>query len=475
MRASAAGKWSYDEFGRASLGDVRRTRRLVAMAARAVRRPSGKVSAVYDREPERAGAYDFLENPQVTAEAVARPMFEATARRASGEEYVFVAIDGSSLALPDTTGSKNLGPIGNTKAPVRGLKVMNALAVSRAGVPLGLIDQIFWNRAETPLGLTATQRTMRSQRLPFEEKEAANFVRAATHTRERLEKEGVRPWFVIDREGDNRDLLLRMHDLGCPFTIRGRWDRGLFDDKERSIHEVLDGEPSLGQYDVDVPRNGRRAARKATVDVRAALVTLRFPSRVGLPAEGLRVHVVRVRETNADDKGLEWLLLTNVPTLTATHARAIVDSYRARWRVEEFHRTWKQGGCNVEDAQLRSVKAIEIWATLLAAVAMRIERLKYLARSHPDEPASVELTDEELEALALDQRQRTKARGGVSARMPSIGLATRWLAELGGWLGARNGPPGSIVLSRGLERLGYLVEGIALARTEPIVKKRGRT
>src|SRR5690349_11797265 len=112
MRTSASEKWSREEFGCASLGDVRRTRRLVSMAARAVRRPSGRVSAVYDREPERAGAYDFLENPQVTAAAVARPMFEATAQRAKGEEYVFVAVDGSSLALPDTTGSKNLGPIG---------------------------------------------------------------------------------------------------------------------------------------------------------------------------------------------------------------------------------------------------------------------------------------------------------------------------------------------------------------------------
>ena len=155
---------------------------------------------------------------------------------------------------------------------------------------------------------------------------------------------------------------------------------------------------------------------------------------------------------------------TNVPVLTAEHAQQIIDGYRARWRIEEFHRTWKQGDCNVEDAQLRSFDAVVRWATVLAAVATRIERLKYLSRVTPDEPATIELVDEEIEALKLDQRRRGVTKKKRLPKMPTIGEATRWVAELGGWIGLRNGPPGSVTISRGLERLGYLVEGIALAR-----------
>lgn len=157
------------------------------------------------------------------------------------------------------------------------------------------------------------------------------------------------------------------------------------------------------------------------------------------------------------------MLYTNVPVFTDEHARGIVASYEARWRVEEFHRTWKQGHCNVGDAPLHSERAVIVWATILSAVAARIERLKYFSRRKPDLPATVELSEAEIEALNLDQQCRTTTKRRLP-EMPTIGEATGWVAELGGWLGARNGPPGSITLARGLERLGYLVEGIALAR-----------
>src|SRR5580700_5508549 len=100
MKAGAV-QWARGEFGRARLGDVRRTRRLQAMAAMASRRPSGKVSAVFDRTPDREGAYDFLESPLVSPSAVAESVFLATADRAGRQKIVLVAIDGSSLALGD--------------------------------------------------------------------------------------------------------------------------------------------------------------------------------------------------------------------------------------------------------------------------------------------------------------------------------------------------------------------------------------
>jgi hypothetical protein len=116
----------------------------------------------------------------------------------------------------------------------------------------------------------------------------------------------------------------------------------------------------------------------------AAQVTLRFECVGVLERDALRLYVVRLREVNAAADGLEWLLYTNAPVFSNEHAARIVDSYRTRWRIEEFHRTWKRGECNVEDAQLRSVDAVIKWATILAAVATRIERLKYLSRREPE-------------------------------------------------------------------------------------------
>lgn len=466
----SVGRWADETFGRASLGDVRRTKRLVGMARAAGMRPSGKVSAVFDRAKDREGAYDFLENPHVKAATLAESVFAAAVARSAdaGDDYVFVAVDGSSLSLTDQNGAKGFGPVGSSNRQVAGLKVMNALAVARDGVPLGLIDQIFWSRSPAQEGLTRAERQSRNRQRVFADKENAYFLKAAKSAVERLARANLRAWVVIDREGDDRNILLGLHEAGCAFTIRGgrgrsRGDRALWPSGERSVQEVLDAEPSLGTYAVEVGRTGRRAARTAMMDVRAAQVCLRFQGRRGpkTRTEGLRLYAVRVREIATDGDGLDWLLYTNVPVLTSEHAQRIVASYQTRWRVEEFHRTWKQGECNVEDAQLRSQEAVMKWATLLSAVATRIERLKYLARRKPNTPASGELTLDEIEAIKLDQRRRSRRR---LPDMPTIHEATCWIAELGGWIGAANGPPGSVTIARGLERLGYLMEGIALAR-----------
>lgn len=104
------------------------------------------------------------------------------------------------------------------------------------------------------------------------------------------------------------------------------------------------------------------------------------------------------------------------------------------------------------------------WATLLAAVATRVERLKRLARSSPDLDASEELTSTEIAALVLLKRKRKTANEKVPER-PNIETATRWIAELGGYTGkSSGGPPGSITITRGLERLALAAEILELQK-----------
>jgi len=94
--------------------------------------------------------------------------------------------------------------------------------------------------------------------------------------------------------------------------------------------------------------------------------------------------------------------------------------------------------------------------------------LKYVSRTDPQAPALGTLSELEIEVLQLDQRQRrtkqSRRKKLVSLNKITIAQATHWIAELGGWIGKANGPPGSITLARGLERLAYLAEGVALAR-----------
>jgi len=470
MRENSAGKWAREQFGACQLGDVRRTRRLVEMAASAAMRPSGKVAAVFDRMHEREGAYDFLESPQVDAAAVAETMFMATATRAVGRRGVFVALDVSSLTLTDEQQVKGFGPIGAMNYPARGLMVMNALAVDFDGVPLGLIDQKFWRRRETLQG-TARQRTTVNQHRPFEQKQGAYFVRAAEDTIRRLRAVDVAPWFVIDREGDNREILSALFELPCVFTIRGKKNRRLTTrEEEAHVRSSLLKQRRLGTRQIHLGRNGQRPARDAVVEVRAKEVELRFEAHPTSTVRSLKLWAVLVREIGRGARGadaLDWLLYTNAPVSTEDAAFNVVDSYGSRWRVEEFHRTWKKGECNVESAQLRSVDAVVKWATILAAVAVRIERLKYLSRRTPDEPASIEFEPAEIEALAIERRARLRGTRQRVPNMPTIQQATEWIAEMGGWMGLRSsGPPGSITLARGLERLAIYTQALSDVRKE---------
>jgi hypothetical protein len=67
-------------------------------------------------------------------------------------------------------------------------------------------------------------------------------------------------------------------------------------------------------------------------------------------------------------------------------------------------------------------------------------------------------------ALKLDQKSRGVRKKRTVPKVPSIGEAARWVAELGGWIDqSGNGPPGATTLARGFERLALIVQGIRLA------------
>ena len=156
------------------------------------------------------------------------------------------------------------------------------------------------------------------------------------------------------------------------------------------------------------------------------------------------------------------MLLTSDDVNEVADAERILKGYCARWRIEEFHRTWKSGHCNVEDSQLHKMEHVTRWATLLAAVATRVEQLKHLSRTTPDAPASSIMSELEIEALKAAKMRQKKRTEVIPERMPTVAEAVRWIADLGGYTGkSSGGPPGSITIGRGLEWLAAWTSGYA--------------
>ncbi|MDO8680916.1 MAG: IS4 family transposase [Acidobacteriota bacterium] len=455
---SAAEAWALEEFGDTALGDARRTARLVKMAARAAENPNGKLSRVFSSARELDGAYDFIESEHVSPLAIEEAQGGATARRCVGLAYVRVAVDGSSLRLADHERDKDFGRVGTTKAGARGLKVISALAVDPGGVTLGLLSQVWWARGEARSGSAKIRRKRRAQ-LPTEQKETRHWIEAIERTTQRLDAVGAHGWFQLDREADAWPILSALRATKHLFTVRSSWDRAVEAtgrDKQYLRAHLAEQRP-IGSYEIDVPGNAKRTARRARMVMRAAEVTLRLRDRSTSKIHGFDVRVVWVREEGTTPKGekpLDWLLLTNAPVASFADGREVVLGYASRWRIEDFHRAWKSGVCNVEDTQLRSRAAVIRWATIQAAVAARAERIKLLARGAPERPATDELGEDEIRVLIALKRQQKKRTETVPDGVPTIAQATLWLAELGGYTGkSSGGPPGSTTIGRGLERV----------------------
>jgi hypothetical protein len=447
-----AEEWARSEFGDADLGDVRRTERLVAMGAVAVQRPSGKVAGVFNNDREREGAYDFLENRQVAVADVLASVAAATTARCEGMPFVFVPVDGTSITVVDKRHERDFGNVGNDTAGARGLKLVDALAVDPGGTPVGWLAMEFW--ARSPQRKIAPPGTHARRSRPLEQKETKHWVKAVEFAAQALDERNVRGWFLIDREGDGRDLLLTLRGTQHWWTVRASQDRSIEveDGNVEAVRSQMAKRKIVGTYDLNVAARTGRRGRVARMVVRIAQITLRLRATRDRKAERFSVTVVWAREegtTPPKEQPIDWLLYTNRTVETAADAQLVVNGYSQRWRIEECHRTWKAGDCDVESTQLRSSEAVQLWAVILGAVAVRIERLKRLARRKPDEDANLELTPVEIRALTL---LREADYGPVSS--PTISQAVAWLAEMCGWTNKYSGsPPGATVIGRGLRYL----------------------
>lgn len=451
--------WARREFGGAQCGDTRRTARLVGVAACACERPAGRVSEVFSTDKEREGAYDLLENEHFEHEALVESIAISTASRCRGLPFVYVPIDGTSLSLPDHATEKDFGAVGATNRGGRGLKLIDALAIDPRGRPIGWLALEYWARSVEP-GVRPPSGSYARANLPLEERETWHWIQAIRAASSKLEAEGVRGWFQLDREGDARAVLLELARGSHWWTVRSNSNRFLQLGEEKVVgrlRDQLEKQRPQGSYALEVSGKWKRRARQANMVVRVGCVTLLMRSQSRpRTVTALPVTVVWTREkgtTPTGEEPIDWMLLTNRKVTNLKHARQVIAGYATRWRVEECHKTWKSDGCNVEKTQLRSANAVMKWATILAAVAARIERLKHLARTEPDVAATVELKPIEVRALVL-LKQRYRNANDKICDHPTIEQAVLWIAQLGGYTGkSSGGPPGALTIRRGLIRL----------------------
>lgn len=468
--------WAEEEFGTACLGNSLRTRRLVKIAATVSEHPHASVLKAIESAGEREGTYRWLESDHNDRDEVDAARARACLKRmdATGGD-VIIPIDQTSFSLPDHTGERDFGSVGNRSCDVRGVQCLTALALDGEGTPLGVLSQVFWARSEA--AGPARIRPNKKERDPrsAEEKESLYWVDILSVVCQRLGRlqSEVRPWLQCDRGADFWAAFSLADLYECLITVRVYTDRQIvLDDGERGrLMPWMEALPRTASYTADVPARDGRPGRKAELSLRWGRVQVRLG-----PTEHRRrlvpLHFVYACEENPppDTEPLCWKLATTFPVETREQALRVVGNYKHRWRIEELHRTLKAGACNLDTSQLESFDGFCRWAMIHSSVAARIERLKYLSRTQPDAPATIEYSREEIDtAIILRHKHTTKNKPPYQpGDTPTIGEVTYYVADLGGYMGPRTKPmPGTVPLARGLERLSIAVEALVAAGVFP--------
>jgi hypothetical protein len=269
----------------------------------------------------------------------------------------------------------------------------------------------------------------------------------------------------MDSEADIHELFESIVGRGHGAVIRSSQNRRVRkeDGQNDYAHAVVRAAPVLTTTAIDVPRKPNQPARTARVQVRACRVSLDPHTPQHRDRQPLELELVEVWEPEPPEgvEPLHWLLWTTEPTATAEQALSIVSIYKRRWKIEDVHLTLKSG-CRIEQVQFKTAERIAKVLGLYSPVAVRIVRLRDIARIDGEAPCTEVLNTSEWQALWTHIHNRAP---DPRTPTPTIRQAILWIGRLGGHLGRKcDGMPGVRVLWRGWRDLQMLTAMYNAAR-----------
>lgn len=443
-----------------ALGSTFKDRRLAARLANIVGKMAASPAASFPtifNAAELEGAYRFFGNPKVTGEIILSGHYTNVVQQGVAARSVLLVHDTTKFVFdPD---GERIG-LGRIRTGGQAFFGHFSLVLSADG-----------NRR--PLGLAALQTWVRDDK-PNAPREKDRWARGVDIATSRL-GDAVDVVHVMDREADDYALFAHLAKRKQSFVIRLMHDRILSEQVGEEATKITD---ILSQVECAVQRSaklsrrkdsGRSPAQKKTHPARAArTVTLAIgATRIELPRrltrgddlpEHLPMNLVRVWEIDAPEgvEPVEWLLLSDQPIETPEQLNSIVDTYRARWTIEEFFKVLKTG-CSFEKRQLEEYEALVNALAASIPIACKALELRTQARLEPDS-TDVSLDDDHLFVLRVKGRLKLPEQ-------PTNREVLLAVAAMGGHI-KWNGDPGWKTICGGLETLATLTEGYRLAKLQ---------
>jgi hypothetical protein len=401
----------------------------------------------------------FLRNPAVTAEEMFCHAGDGTAARVAGRDIV-VAQDTSELALGGRRArTSGYGPVGKGGA-LGGLLLHAAIALDvETGALLGLVDAKVWNRDK---GAVTPRRSR-----PTEDKESQRWLNTTRRASEVLAA-AKSITVVSDRESDFYEHFVR-RPTNTHLIVRACQNRNIKDpaDVDTSLFAFIDELPEAARYSVKIPAAPGRKARTAELALRFSPVKLCKPLHGAASdlADNITLTLVDVREVSPLEDGelIHWRLFTTHSVTNPTEARRIVALYRMRWSIEEFFRTLKTAGFDIEKADIGDPQVMIKFVAAATVAAVTIMQLVKAREGTTDRQLADAFEPDDqpiLEALSAKLEGRT-ARQKNPHPKGSLAFAAWVIARLGGWDGYY-GKPGPKTMRWGLDDFRRIKFGTTL-------------
>lgn len=440
--------WATDELRYVQLGDARLNRRLMKMVEDLSSHPESSVPQACGDWASTKAAYGFWKNDKVEPEAINQAHKHSTVERLSSHNTVLNLQDTTDLNFTGHGKKQGMGYLDHPAA--KGLKVHSCLAVSTQGVPQGLIHQQVWARDPRTIG-----KKHNRSKLKTKDKESQRWLDTLTASQDAIpaDKQVIT---IADREADIYDLFALPRREGSHLLIRMSHNRrveSMGSHEARYLWEAVRESPILGEVTIDIGRRVDQPARKATLTIRIAQLSICPPSNRPDKSSfsSIPVYMVLAEEDAAPSsvKPVCWLLLATFPVETFDDAIRCLRYYSYRWLIERYHFVLKSG-CGLEKLQLETGDRIHRALATYSVVAWRLLWLTYEARRAPDSPCDKVLETYQWQALYCYSHKTSTP----PEKPPSLHEAVVMIAKLGGFLARKSdGEPGVKTIWRGLCRL----------------------
>lgn len=441
--------WVRNQFKGVNLPDLRLVNRLDQIACRMMAKPCWSIPKQNKKWKDIKAAYRFFDSNKVRFSKLVKPHINQTKKKVAKMKQILAIQDTSFISYTHHDSVEGLSDIGGEKGS-KGLILHTTLAVDpNKNHPevIGVLDQYIHHRAKkVPKDETCLemQNRWKESKIWEEASQRINLKNSKTQIIE-----------VMDREADVFDIINNCLSLKHDFVIRAKNNRLLDEATDEKLFDLIHNLKPSGMIKLKLRKRLHQIPRNATLNVAFSTIKIKGPK--SRKNELIKCNVVYVIEKDPPEnqEPLEWILLTSVEVNSFKDACQIIEWYKCRWIIEEYHKAIKSG-CKVEEKQLKTGERLENFLGVANIVALRIMKLRDFARNMPEISAKKVIEPFKVNILMK--------YNDIKKDDITIYEYYREVAKIGGFIGRKSdGEPGWQTLWKGETELSTLLIGAKIA------------